>query len=64
MTRVQIHDLDSATSQSTDALKVVDNKFGTTLNIFGAMAHSPAVLNTFMAFEESIAAHTSLDRRR
>ncbi len=63
MTRVQIHDLESAPQESADALKALEHKFGATLNIFGAMAHSPAVLNTFVAFEGAIADHTSLDRK-
>jgi AhpD family alkylhydroperoxidase len=63
MTRVQIHDLATVPPQSADALKALDHKFGTTLNIFGAMANSPAVLNTFVAFEASVAEHTSLDRK-
>lgn len=63
MTRVQIHDLETAPPQSADALKSLDHKYGMTLNIFGAMANSPAVLNTFAAIEGSIAEHTSLDRK-
>ncbi len=63
MTRVQIHDSETAPPQSADALKSLDHKYGMTLNIFGAMANSPAVLNTFVAIEGSIAEHTSLDRK-
>lgn len=32
MTRVQTHDLETAPPQSADALKSLDNKYGTTLN--------------------------------
>lgn len=61
MTRVHIHDIDSAPEGSRDGLKVLDEKFGTTLNIFGAMANAPAVLNTFLAAEGTITDHTSLE---
>lgn len=63
MTRVQIHDLENAPQESGDALKALEHKFGTTLNIFGAMAHSPAVLNSFVAFDRAIADNTSLDAK-
>lgn len=63
MTRVAIHDLASVPPRSAEALKALDHKFGTTLNIFGAMSNSPTVLNTFVALEGSVADHTSLDRK-
>lgn len=63
MTRVTIHDTDSAPTESRDGLKALEQKFGRTLNIFGAMAHSPTVLNAFLALDGAIADNTSLDRR-
>lgn len=63
MTRVHIHNTASAPEGSRDGLKVLEEKFGTTLNIFGAMANAPAVLNTFLAAEGAIADHTTLDTK-
>jgi uncharacterized peroxidase-related enzyme len=62
VTRVQIHDTDSAPEGSRDGLKALHGKYGTTLNIFGAMANAPTVLNAFLAFEGTIADTTSLDK--
>jgi AhpD family alkylhydroperoxidase len=63
MTRVQIHDTDSAPEGSRDGLKALHAKYGTTLNIFGAMANAPTVLGAFLAFEGTVAETTSLDRK-
>jgi AhpD family alkylhydroperoxidase len=63
MTRIDIHTTDTAPSESREGLEALHAKFGTTLNIFGAMAASPTVLNTFLALDGAIAAHTSLDDR-
>lgn len=62
MTRVQIHDVETAPEPSRDGLKALDARYGTTLNIFGAMATAPAVLNAFLAMENAIADASSLDR--
>lgn len=62
MTRVHIHDIDSAPDASRDGLRTLHDKSGTTLNIFGAMASAPTVLNTFLALDGAIAEHTSLDK--
>jgi AhpD family alkylhydroperoxidase len=63
MTRIDIHDTETAPDASRDALGALHKRFGTTLNIFGAMASSPTVLNTFVALDGAIAEHTSLDAR-
>lgn len=63
MTRVDIHDIESAPEASREGLEQLKAKYGQTLNIFGAMASSPTVLNTFLAFEGAVADHTSLDQR-
>ncbi len=63
MTRVTIHDNNSAPDDSRDGLKTLEQRFGTTLNIFGAMADAPTVLNAFLALDGAIADHTSLDSR-
>jgi AhpD family alkylhydroperoxidase len=62
MTRIHIHDTDSAPEGSREGLAKLTKKYGTTLNIFGAMASSPTVLNSFLALDAGIADHTSLDK--
>ncbi len=54
MTRVPVHTVDSAPEGSRDTLKALQAKFGKVLNIHGAMAHSPAVLETYAAIQEAL----------
>lgn len=60
MARVPVHDLDTAPADSHDTLKQLEAKNGKVLNIFGEMAHSPAVLNAFAAFEAALTDHGTL----
>jgi AhpD family alkylhydroperoxidase len=52
MTRIPVHTVDSAPEGSRDALKALEARFGKVLNIHGAMAHSPAVLQTYVAIQQ------------
>jgi len=52
MARIPFHTVDSALEGSRDALKALEAKFGKVLNIHGAMAHSPAVLQTYAAIQQ------------
>jgi AhpD family alkylhydroperoxidase len=54
MTRIPVHTVDSAPEGSRDTLKALAGKFGKVLNIHGAMAHSPAVLETYAAIQEAL----------
>jgi uncharacterized peroxidase-related enzyme len=54
MTRIPVHTVDSAPEGSRDALKALEAKFGKVLNIHGAMAHSPAVLETYAAIQNAL----------
>lgn len=63
MTRVTAHTPDTAPEGSREGLQALTQKYGTTLNIFGAMANAPTVLNAFLAFEGTVANTTSLDQR-
>ncbi len=54
MTRIPVHTVDSAPEGSRDALKALEAKFGKVLNIHGAMAHSPAVLETYVAVQSAL----------
>ncbi len=51
MTRIPVHSVASAPEGSRDSLKALEARFGKVLNIHGAMAHSPAVLETYAAIQ-------------
>lgn len=61
MTRVPVHTVDSAPEASRDSLKSLEGKFGKVLNIHGAMAHSPVVLDVYAALQHSIGELGTLD---
>jgi AhpD family alkylhydroperoxidase len=63
MTRIPTHTVDSAPEGSRDALKALEATFGKVLNIHGAMAHSPAVLETYVAIQEVLQEKGTLDAR-
>ncbi len=63
MARVPIHDVDSAPEGSKEALERQSKRVGKTINIFGAMAHSPAVMGLYDAAEELLGERSNLDRR-
>ncbi len=52
MTRIPVHSVASAPEGSRDALKALEARFGKVLNIHGAMAHTPAVLQTYAAIQQ------------
>jgi len=58
--RVHIHDLESVPDASRAALERQTARIGRTINIFGAMAGSPALMNSYEALERTIAEHTRL----
>ncbi len=63
MPRIPVHTLDSAPEHSRDELKALDAKFGKVLNIHGEMAHSPVVLQSYVALQSVIADYGSYDAR-
>ena len=63
MTRIPVHTVESAPEGSRDALKALEAKFGKVLNIHGAMAHSPAVLETYVAIQGALKDKGMLDAR-
>jgi len=63
MPRIPVHTLDSAPEHSRDKLKALVAKFGKVLNIHGKMAHSPAVLQSYVAIQQIIADYGSFDAR-
>jgi AhpD family alkylhydroperoxidase len=63
MPRIPVHTMDSAPVASRDALKQLEAKYGKVLNIHGEMAHSPAVLHSYIALQDVIREHALLDAR-
>ena len=61
MPRIPVHTLDSAPENSRDQLKALEEKFGRVLNIHGEMAHSPVVLQSYVALQSVIADYSSYD---
>ncbi len=54
MTRIPVHTVDSAPEGSRDSLKQLEARFGKVLNIHGAMAHAPAVLETYVGIQRAL----------
>lgn len=62
--RTPIHTTESAPEASRDALKALTEQMGgTTLNIFGAMAESPAVLNGYATLERTLRDESTLGEK-
>jgi len=63
MTRIPVHTVSSAPEGSRDNLEQLEARFGKVLNIHGAMAHSPAVLETYVAIQQALQDKGTLDGR-
>lgn len=63
MPRIPVHTADSAPEASRDALKSLESKYGKVLNIHGEMAHSPTVLHTYVALQDVIREHATIDAK-
>ncbi len=63
MTRIPVHTVESAPEDSRAELKDLESKFGKVLNIHGGMAHSPVVLQSYIALQQVIADYGSFDGR-
>jgi AhpD family alkylhydroperoxidase len=61
MTRVPVHTVESAPEASRDTLKSLEAQFGKVLNIHGAMAQSPVVLDVYAALQHSISEMGTFD---
>ena len=61
--RVPIHTPPNAPEGSRDALKELSERFGGTLNTFGAMAESPALLNAYTGMERALRDHSGLGEK-
>ncbi|GAB3668601.1 carboxymuconolactone decarboxylase family protein [Nocardioides korecus] len=63
MPRIPVHTVESAPEDSRVELKELESKFGKVLNIHGEMAHSPVVLQSYIALQQVIADYGSFDGR-
>lgn len=63
MPRIPVHTVDSAPHDSRDELKSLEATFGRVISIHGEMAHSPAVLQSYVAIQQVIADYGSFDGR-
>lgn len=61
MARVPVHDLDSAPEAGREALERQSERVGKVLNIFGAMAHAPALINLYDTVETLLSEQSSLE---
>jgi AhpD family alkylhydroperoxidase len=61
MPRIPVHTLASAPKNSRDQLTALEAKFGKVLNIHGEMAHSPVVLQSYVALQSVIADYGTFD---
>lgn len=61
MPRVPVHTLDDAPDGSRDALERQAERVGKVINIFGEMAHAPALLNMYDRVEQLLRDQSSLD---
>lgn len=63
MPRVPVHTVDDAPAESRGTLVELEQRFGKVINIFGEMAHAPALLETYAAMERTLRATSSLGER-
>ncbi len=63
MPRIPVHTVDSAPEASRDALKALEATYGKVLNIHGEMAHSPAVIHAYVALQDVLREHATLDAK-
>jgi len=61
MPRIPVHTVDDAPEPSRGALKELEATYGKVLNIHGEMAHSPAVLHAYVALQDVLREHSTLD---
>ena len=63
MPRIPVHTVASAPEASRDALKALEATYGKVLNIHGEMAHSPAVIHAYVALQDVLREHATLDAK-
>ena len=63
MPRIPVHTVDDAPEASRDALKALSEKYGKVLNIHGGMAQSPTTLHAYVALQDVVREHATIDHR-
>ena len=63
MPRIPVHTPETAPETSRDGLKSLAEKYGKVLNIHGEMAHSPVVIHSYLALQDVIREHSTLEGR-
>ncbi len=63
MPRIPVHTTDTAPHASREALAKLESKYGKVLNIHGEMAHSPAVLHAYVALQDVLREHATIDAK-
>jgi len=63
MTRIPVHTVEDAPADAQEGLRGLKEKFGKVLNIHGEMAHSPALLGSYLGIEGALAEHGTFDGR-
>ncbi len=63
MPRIPVHTVESAPEDSQAELKNLESRFGKVLNIHGEMAHSPVVLQAYVALQQVIADYGTFNGR-
>lgn len=61
MTRTTVHTVEDAPEQSRDELQALKQQFGKVINIHGAMASSPVVLQSYVALQQVIGDYGTFD---
>lgn len=60
MPRVPVHTVEDAPAESRDTLEGLGKRVGKVINIFGEMAHAPALLESYAALEQTLSERSSL----
>jgi len=60
MPRVPVHTIEDAPEESRETLEALARRTGKVINIYGEMAHAPALLKAYVAMENVLRAESSL----
>jgi uncharacterized peroxidase-related enzyme len=63
VSRVPVHTPDDAPEEARETLTALGERVGKVINIFGAMAHAPALLEMYASTENLLREESSLDER-
>ncbi|MEX2549333.1 MAG: carboxymuconolactone decarboxylase family protein [Nitriliruptoraceae bacterium] len=63
MPRVPVHTVDDAPAESRETLEALGKQVGKVINIFGEMAHAPALVKMYANTEQLLREESSLDEK-